>query len=178
MAAQIANQMTSATRTCPECGAQEDGFFCRSCGALVHGPDRVLCPRCHHVVPGGDFCNQCGQELTGIALRLDHLAQAGEAFWMTPNASELPASPESALLRPDDSVELTVTKLPGWIQELAPEPEANNTKERIHPSLQPLQSGPLTSRRRGQFLIVVILLTGIMLASLIVLTLFILAQST
>ncbi|MEJ2212235.1 MAG: hypothetical protein P8129_24865, partial [Anaerolineae bacterium] len=65
---------------CPECGAEESGYFCRSCGTLLRGEDRILCPRCHEVVPNGDYCNQCGQTLTGFALHLRQLALAGDDF--------------------------------------------------------------------------------------------------
>jgi len=58
------------SRFCPECGAEESGYFCRTCGTLLRGEEMVLCPRCHHVVPDGDFCNLCGQTLGGIALNL------------------------------------------------------------------------------------------------------------
>jgi len=58
--------MEDQNRYCPECGSQESGFFCRNCGALLSGEDNVLCPRCHHIVPDGKFCNQCGQGLSGM----------------------------------------------------------------------------------------------------------------
>jgi hypothetical protein len=75
---------------CPECGMEEPGHFCRNCGTLLRGEDLVLCPRCHHIVPGGDFCNRCGQHLGGIALNLRQLALAGDDFWVT---AATPASP-------------------------------------------------------------------------------------
>ena len=77
---------------CPECGAEESGYFCRSCGTLLRGQEDVLCPRCHQVVPAGDFCNRCGQNLGGIALNLRQLALAGDDFWVTAEAA-VPATP-------------------------------------------------------------------------------------
>ena len=39
--------------SCPECGSKETGYFCRNCGRLLQGEDKVLCPRCHGIVPAG-----------------------------------------------------------------------------------------------------------------------------
>lgn len=167
---------------CPECGAEEGGYFCRICGALVHGEDKVLCPRCHHVVPGGEFCNQCGQNLGSIALNLQQLALAGDDFWITASASAAPAvapagSPSSAelLLAPDDSVMLADAELPDWLQELPIEEAPAEVQEHIYPSLQPIEEDT-RGTQQGRFLFVVGILMVLMLLSIVALVLMLLMQ--
>lgn len=152
---------------CPECGSKESGYFCRNCGALLRGGDMVLCPRCHQVVPDGEYCNQCGQSLGGIALRLKQLALAGDDFWVTASAAQAPASVESSLFEPDESVQLADAELPDWLQELPVETAPSDVEERIYPSLMPIQEQERGAGQQGRFLVIVILLTGLLLLSLV-----------
>ncbi len=160
-------------RFCPECGAVEGGFFCRNCGTLLRGDERVLCPRCHHIVPNGDFCNQCGQGLAGIALRLQQLALAGEDFWVTAAAlapgREPTESAEASLLAPDDSVELAEAELPDWLNDLPLESAPAEVKAHIYPSLRPIEDETAASPRRFWSLTLVLL--GLILLSLVFLAL-------
>jgi hypothetical protein len=154
-------------RVCPECGAEESGHFCRACGALLWGDDMVLCPRCHHVVPDGEFCNLCGQGLGGIALNLRQLALAGGDFWVTA-LSPPPAAPESAeqsLVEPDESLQLDKAELPDWLEELSVEapPEA---QAHTYPSLQPIAEGEGESRR-GHAMAWIFVLLALLLVSLV-----------
>ena len=160
---------------CPECGAEENGFFCRSCGTLLRGEEMVLCPRCRHVVPGGGFCNQCGQSLRSVALNLQQLVLAGDDFWVTAESALLSTSPagstESGLLAPDQSVVLEDAELPDWLQELPVRPVLPEVEARIHPALRPIE----TKRGAGQrstFLTTVILLTFVLMLGLVFLSLF------
>jgi hypothetical protein len=155
---------------CPECGAEEQGYFCRQCGALLRGEDMVLCPRCHQIVPDGDYCNQCGQALSGIALHLRQLALAGDDFWVTA-ASAPPAEPadvveEAAPLEPDEEMVLEKADLPDWLQQLPAASRADEAKERVYPSLQPIVDEP-RSARQGRFLVVVVVLMGLLLVGLV-----------
>jgi hypothetical protein len=120
METQAQDHTNAEDRHCPECGYEEAGHFCRNCGTLLHGDGLVLCPRCRQVVPDGDFCNQCGQGLTGLALGLRQLALAGDAFWVAEDTAMLPSSVEPSLLPPDASVELADAQLPDWLQEVPP----------------------------------------------------------
>ncbi len=157
-------------RFCPECGAEESGFFCRSCGALLRGDEMVLCPRCHQVVPGGEFCNQCGQNLGGIALSLRQLALAGDEFWVTAQAPVPPEAPpdnaESGLLEPDESVVLADADLPDWLRELPIDSAPSEVQAHIYPSLSPIE-GESRPARRGRFFILTIVLLVLMLLSLV-----------
>jgi hypothetical protein len=166
-------------RFCPECGSEESGYFCRSCGALLRGEKMVLCPRCHQVVPQGDYCNQCGQSLSGIALNLRQLAMAGEDFWVTAaagtSAALAPDSAEAALLGPDESVRLAEADLPDWLGELPTQAAPAEVQARIYPALEPIQVDQASSRG-GRFLSVVIALLALLLLSLIALALFFLIQ--
>lgn len=155
------------SRFCPECGSEESGYFCRNCGALLRGDDMVLCPRCHHVVPDGEFCNLCGQGLGGIALNLRQLALAGGDFWVTalgpPPAA--PGSADQSVLEPDESVRLDEADLPDWLKELSVEEAPPEVQAHTYPSLEPIAEG---KRRQGRFVVFVLLLLGLLLLSLIV----------
>jgi hypothetical protein len=169
--------MGSGSGFCPECGAEERGFFCRQCGTLLHGEEMVLCPRCHHVVPKGEFCNQCGQGLGSIAISLRQLALAGDEFWVTGAppvpAAAAPGQAEVSSRQPNDSVVLADGELPDWLQELPAKSAPAEVQAHIYPSLQPIeQEGQPVAR--GRFLTAVILLLGLMLLSLVVLVAYLL----
>lgn len=157
---------------CSTCGAEESGFFCRACGSLLHGEDMVLCPRCHQVVPGGDFCNQCGQSLSNIALKLRQLAMAGDAFWVTSETdTDLDESALAPSLEPDESVELDTAELPNWLQELtslAPP----DVEDRIYPSLEPIAKAS-DKGSRSNLLTILVLAMFVLMLGMIVLTIFI-----
>ncbi|MGD9405176.1 MAG: hypothetical protein PVH95_08505, partial [Anaerolineae bacterium] len=123
---------------CPECGADEAGYFCRNCGTLIRGEEMVLCPRCRQIVPHGEFCNQCGQKLGVMALDLHQLALAGDDFWVSDGVLELPEETDTGLLEPDDSVVLAEAELPDWLKELPTESVAAETKPHVYPSLRPI----------------------------------------
>jgi hypothetical protein len=164
---------------CPECGAEESGYFCRSCGALLRGEDLVLCPRCHQIVPGGGYCNQCGQSLGGIALDLRQLAVAGGEFWVTSSAiptGSAPAESEADFLAEDDLQQLEHAELPDWLQEMPVPAASDAARVRVYPALQPVppvQAGAI----KGRFLIFLILLMGLMLLGLVVVTILVLIQA-
>lgn len=164
---------------CPECGAAESGYFCRNCGALLRGEDLVLCPRCHEVVPDGDYCNQCGQALSGIALHLRQLALAGDDFWVTsPStpAETAPAEIDSSFFFEDESLELEEAELPDWLHELPVEWAPDQVRERVYPALRPMQERQADARQ-GNFLIYLILLMGLLLVGLVAITLVVLIQA-
>ncbi len=165
-----ANLETPAeTIFCPECGAEEAGYFCRNCGTLLRGEDQVLCPRCHQVVPDGDYCNQCGQSLSGIALHLRQLALAGDDFYVTSLGLPAPVPPseaEPSLFAEDELQPLEAAELPTWLQELPVESAPAQVRERIYPALRPVE------KRRagawpGRFLTVLVLLLGLLLLGLV-----------
>jgi len=151
---------------CPKCGAQEEGFFCRNCGALLRGEDMVLCPRCRQIVPQGEFCNQCGQELGGIAPTLQQLALAGDAFWVTEETAASSSSPEPDLLAPDQAIDLAEGHIPDWLHELAAEPAPAKVEARVYPALQPLEEATAGTRQM-RFLVVAILLMGALFLGLL-----------
>lgn len=161
---------------CPECGIEESGYFCRSCGTLLRGQDDVLCPRCHRVVPSGDFCNQCGQNLGGIALNLRQLALAGDDFWVTA-ASPAPSPPseggDAGIWEPDPSVFLADAELPEWLQELPAQSAPEAVKAHVYPSLRPIEKEREYSGQ-GRLFSVVILLLGLLLLALVVIVVFLL----
>ena len=130
---------------CPECGSEESGFFCRNCGHLLRGEDMVLCPRCHQVVPGGEYCNQCGQGLGVIALQLQQLAMAGDTFWVTSGGGESSSFEEQILLEPDEALDLADAEPPDWLQELSTESGPPEIGPRIYPALQPIKEEPKLS---------------------------------
>ncbi len=158
---------------CPECGAEETGYFCRSCGTLVQGGDRMLCPRCHRVVPAADYCNECGQGLKNMALTLQQLALAGEDFWMA--GGTVPASAAAGTRAPDTAAALAAPEMPDWLRELPTDKAPVEVQERIYPALQPV-SRPDAIHRENRFLIVVLLLMGVMLIGLVAAAVFLLAQ--
>jgi hypothetical protein len=50
--------MTSATTTCPSCGAAANGRYCASCGAPLAGATCASCSA--QLSPGASFCHRCG----------------------------------------------------------------------------------------------------------------------
>jgi hypothetical protein len=158
---------------CPECGSQETGFFCRNCGHLLRGEEMVLCPRCHQVVPSGDYCNQCGQGLGAIALHLHQLAMAGDTFWVTSASGESSSSEELALLEPDETLDLADAEPPDWLQELSTEAAPPEIGPRIYPALQPIEIES-TGSRRNLFFTVIILLMFLVLVGMVVVALLVL----
>ena len=153
---------------CPECGSKETGYFCRSCGALLRGDTRVLCPRCRQVVPAGDFCNQCGQGLGGVALTLGQLAMAGEPFWVS---DEVPASVlEPSVLPTDRSMDLAQGEVPDWLHDLSVDSMPLEGQPHVYPSLEPIGQGS-QGGGRGQFVIVAVLLMGLLLLAMMILVL-------
>lgn len=159
-------------RFCSTCGAEESGFFCRACGSLLRGEEMVLCPRCHQVVPSGEFCNQCGQSLGSIALKLRQLAMAGDDFWVTSETeTDLDEEGIAPAFEPDESVELGTAELPTWLQELtslAPP----DVEHRVYPSLEPITKAP---HKGGQsnLLTIVVLAMFVLMLGMIVLTIII-----
>jgi hypothetical protein len=174
MEAQARDELNADDRRCPQCGSEETGYFCRNCGGLLHGDDDlVLCPRCRQVVPEGEFCNQCGQSLGGLALSLRQLALAGDAFWVTGEAALPPDRPEPSLLALDESVEMAPAELPDWLQELPAESAPPEVQSHIYPALRPIQTERAPGQQR-RFLIVVILLMGLLLLSVVLMALYVL----
>ena len=151
---------------CPECGSEESGYFCRSCGALLRGEDMVLCPRCHHVVPDGEFCNVCGQTLGGIALNLRQLALAGGEFWVAAISPPSPASAsgDQAGLAPDELLMLDKADLPDWLKELSVEETPPEVPAHTYPSLEPIAGD---QRQQGRFVILAVIFLGLLLVTLI-----------
>jgi hypothetical protein len=164
--------------SCPECGAQESGYFCRNCGTLLQGQDKVLCPRCHGIVPTADFCPRCGQGLKGMALSLQQLALAGADFWVADGGAPLPGATDDEVLGSwelDEGRSLATPELPDWLQELPRRKPPAEGEERVHPTLRPLEAQP-AGRRGSRFVVVVVLLMGVMLIGLVAVTLFLLAR--
>jgi hypothetical protein len=159
--------------SCPECGAEESGYFCRNCGTLLQGEDKMLCPRCHGIVPAADFCPRCGQGLKGMALNLRQLAVAGVDFWVADSEALPAAGPreEVAVAWELETTTLAAPELPDWLKELPREQAPAEVQERIHPALQPLETQP-PARRQSRFLIVVILLMAAMLIGLVAVAVF------
>lgn len=157
-------------RFCPTCGAEESGYFCRICGTLLHGGERFLCPRCHQVVPGGQFCNQCGQGLEGIAVELGQLALAGDAFWVSSEAAADPAvaKPVSAF-EPDASVDLDDADLPDWLRELNAAWAPSDVESRTYPALKPIEEGPSPTGRSNLFMVLVLMMF-VLMVGLVILT--------
>ncbi len=171
-------ETTDEPISCPECGAAESGYFCRNCGTLLRGEDRVLCPRCHGIVPDAQFCPRCGQGLKGMALNLQQLAMAGEDFWVTGAGAAPEATPQDGLAttwEPDEATPLAAPELPDWLHDLPREKAPVEVQERIYPALRPLETEPA---RKGQsrFLMLVVLLMGAILVGLVAVTIFFLAQ--
>jgi hypothetical protein len=142
---------------------------------LLRGGEMLLCPRCNHIVPDGEFCNQCGQHLSSIALHLRQLVLAGDAFWVTSQASSFSAGPspstEAGVLEADESVPLANAKVPDWLQELPTESVPTDVAERIYPTLRPI------GRVRGsvqpnRFFTAIILLTFVLMIGLVSVALF------
>lgn len=153
---------------CPECGTEESGYFCRNCGALLQGADRVLCPRCHGIVPAADFCPRCGQGLKGTALNLQQLAVAGADFWVAGSGA-----PEAAPWQPDEATTLAAPDLPDWLKELPRSQAPADVQERIYPALRPLEDQP-AAPRQNRFLVVVIVLMAAILIGLVAVAVFLL----
>jgi hypothetical protein len=161
---------------CPECGAAEDGFFCRKCGALLHGEERVLCPRCHQVVPDGEYCNQCGQSLAGLALHLRQLALAGDEFWVTSEATTPSPVPQEMIFEPDETVVLAAPELPQWLQELPTQAAPREGDTRIYPALRPIVQPQESTAPSRSFLAVVIVFMLILMLGLMFLAFYILLR--
>jgi hypothetical protein len=158
---------------CPECGAEENGYFCRKCGTLLRGEEMILCPRCHQVVPDAEYCNRCGQSLGGIALNLQQLALAGDDFWVSARSQQPADDTGIGLFEPDDSVVLADAELPDWLQEL-PKSVPPDVEARIYPSLQPIHTQRQEMGQPARFWAPFILLTmltflGLVLTILLVL---------
>ena len=172
-------EMGAERRFCPECGTEETGHFCRNCGTLLRGEDLVLCPRCHHIVPGGGFCNRCGQHLGGIALNLRQLALAGDDFWVTAATPASPTVPsggtELSLVEPDATVALAEAELPDWLKELPVDSAPAEVQAHVYPSLTPIQEGERGSYR-GTALTLVLVLLVLLLLSLVVFVVFLLVR--
>ncbi|MGD8902713.1 MAG: hypothetical protein PVI67_04035 [Anaerolineae bacterium] len=162
---------------CPECGADEAGYFCRNCGTLIRGEEMVLCPRCRQIVPHGEFCNQCGQKLGVMALDLHQLALAGDDFWVSDGVLELPEETDTGLLEPDDSVVLAEAELPDWLKELPTESVAAETKPHVYPSLRPIEEVEQPAPR-GRFLTPVFLFLALLLLALVAVVVFLLLSGT
>ncbi|HSJ54043.1 MAG TPA: hypothetical protein VLC52_09875 [Anaerolineae bacterium] len=163
---------------CPECGAEESGYFCRNCGTLLRGQDRVLCPRCHGIVPAADFCSRCGQGLKGMALNLQQLAMAGADFWVTGSGTPPAAAPgegAGTTWEPDEATPLAAPELPEWLSELPTEQAPAEVQARIHPTLRPLDVQPAAGGQ-SRYLILVVLLMGAILIGLVAVAVFLLAQ--
>lgn len=160
-------EMGAERQFCPECGMEETGHFCRNCGTLLRGQDLVLCPRCHHVVPEGGFCNRCGQHLGGIALNLRQLALAGDDFWVTAATPASPAMPsggaELSLVAPDASVVLAEAELPDWLKELPVDSAPPEVQAHVYPSLTPIQEEKRGSYQGTAVTLVVVLLVLLLL---------------
>jgi hypothetical protein len=164
-------EMGAERNFCPECGMEETGHFCRNCGTLLRGEDLVLCPRCHDIVPGGDFCNRCGQYLGGIALNLRQLALAGDDFWVTAATPASPAMPSGGAdlgpVEPDASVVLADAELPNWLKELPVDSAPAEVQAHVYPSLTPIQERERGGSRRTILTLVLVLLV-LLLLSLVV----------
>lgn len=162
--------MSPESHFCPECGAEETGHFCRNCGTLLRGEDMVLCPRCHHIVHRGGFCNQCGQHLGSIALNLQQLALAGDDFWVTAAAGAPPTTPpagaELSTIEPDESLLLADADLPDWLGELSTKSAPAEIQSHIYPSLQPIEEERSESGR-GRWLTLVMMVLGLLLLGLV-----------
>lgn len=150
---------------CPECGAEEPGYFCRSCGALLRGDTSVLCPRCRQVVPAGGFCNQCGQGLGGVALTLGQLAMAGEPFWVNDEAPAPAFALEPSVLPPGRSMDLAQAQLPDWLHDLPVDSQPIAGMPHVYPSLEPIGQGS-QGGGRGLFVSVAVLLMGLLLLAM------------
>lgn len=163
---------------CPECGAEESGYFCRNCGTLLRGEDRVLCPRCHGIVPAADFCPRCGQGLKGMALNLQQLAVAGADFWVAGAGAPRAATPQAEMettWQPDEATPLAAPELPDWLHELPTKQAPAEVQERIYPALRPLEVEPKAGGQ-SRYLILVVLLMGAILIGLVAVAIFLLAQ--
>jgi len=166
------DQTTAEITICPECGTEESGFFCRNCGALLRGEDYIFCPRCHQIVPPGEFCNRCGQSLGGIALRLQQLALAGDEFWVTVSQSPTPPPAEPvAAWEPDETVQLADADLPDWLHEISPESAPPpDVESRIYPALQPIKEEQAGSGRN--FVMILVLLMFVLMLGIAFLAIF------
>lgn len=176
MQPEFAGEMELDKIYCPECGTEEDGYFCRNCGTLLRGEALVLCPRCHGVVPEGEYCNRCGQNLGAIALNLLQLSMAGDDFWVTTTASAQPApEPDLGFLAPNESLVLENGELPEWLEELSVEKAPVEVKDRIYPALRPVE-GQRAPAGQNRFFAIAVVLMGILLLGLLTLTVFMLAR--
>jgi len=176
MQPEFEGEMESEKMYCLECGTEEDGYFCRNCGTLLRGEALVLCPRCHGVVPEGEYCNRCGQSLGAIALNLLQLSMAGDDFWVTTTASAPPAQePDLGFLAPNESMVLEAGDLPEWLEELSVEKAPVEVKDRVYPALRPVE-GQRPPSAQNRFYVIAVALMGILLLGLLALTVFLLAR--
>lgn len=170
MEPEVETEIEQQDHFCSECGAEETGYFCRSCGALLRGDTSVLCPRCRQVVPAGDFCNQCGQGLGGVALSLRQLAKAGEPFWVGDEAPAPAFILEPSVLPAGSSMDLAQAQVPDWLHDLPVGLEPIAGQPHVYPSLEPIgqrrQGGG-----RGQFVMVAVLLMGLFLFAMMIMVL-------
>ncbi len=175
--------METQARFCPECGSEESGFFCRSCGTLLSGEDQILCPRCHHIVPGAKFCNQCGQGLAGVALNLRQLSLAGDTFWvasgMPGGGATEPSPADVEPFPPMDAAALSPAELPDWLAEMSPPaaaPALPPPESRLYPKLGPIEKEPRPPSQRG-FMVAVLVLMLVMFLGLAFIILFIMLRT-
>ena len=175
MEPEVEAEIKPRDRFCPECGAEETGYFCRSCGALLRGDTRVLCPRCRQVVPAAQFCNQCGQGLGSVALTLGQLAKAGDTFWVTDAVPEPESGLEPSVLDPDELMELDRADFPDWLEDLSIDTGLNEGQPHIYPSLEPIRRRR-TSGGGGKFVGLAVLLMGLLLFAMMFLVLIFLAR--
>jgi hypothetical protein len=179
MESELWDEIDSEGSFCPECGVDESGYFCRNCGTLLRGEEMVLCPRCRQVVPHGEFCNQCGQSVSAIALDLQQLAVAGDDFWVSAEAlerpPELPDGMDPALLEPDESVVLAEAELPDWLRELPTDSAPAEVQAHIYPSLRPIEE-PEQPARQGRFLTLVFMFLALLLLGLVFAAVFLLLR--
>jgi hypothetical protein len=115
--------------------------------------------------------------LGAIALDLHQLALAGDVFWISDGAVELPEeTEETGLLEPDDSVVLVEAELPDWLKKLPTEPVAAETKPHVYPSLRPIEEEVEQPVPRGRFLTPVFLFLALLLLALVLVVVFLLVS--
>jgi hypothetical protein len=110
-----------------------------------------------------------------MALDLHQLALAGDEFWVSDGALELPEETENGSLEPDESVVLAEAELPDWLKQLPTEPVAAETKPYVYPSLTPIEevAPPVP---RGRFLTPVFLFLALLLLALVLVVMFLLVS--
>jgi hypothetical protein len=129
----------------------------------------VLCPRCHQIVPDADYCNQCGQGLSGLALHLQQLALAGDVFWVADESAVPSPTLEAAVLEPDESVDLADPELPEWLRELPAASAPADVELRVYPALQPIEE-ERDRTGRGTFVTVIVLFMFVIMLAIVVMS--------